>query len=81
MTTTEPAHLGERLDAADGAGHKGAHSEVTRYDASRLLTGTYLLLGDILTLKEGAAQAQVEATGETEGPAARVDPGGSMEEG
>jgi hypothetical protein len=52
VTTTELAHLGERLDAADGAGHKGAHSDVTRYDASRFLTGTYLLLGDILNLKK-----------------------------
>lgn len=43
-------YLGRRLDAADGAGHKGAHAEVDRFNASRFLTGTYLVLGDILRL-------------------------------
>lgn len=50
VTSTELGHLGQRLDAADNAGHKGAHAEVTQYDASRFITGTYLLLGDILSL-------------------------------
>lgn len=45
-------YLGRRLDAADGAGHKGAHAEVDRYNASRFLTGTYLILGDILRLHQ-----------------------------
>jgi hypothetical protein len=43
-------YLGRRLDAVDDAGHKGAHSDVTRFDASRFVTGTYLVLGDILRL-------------------------------
>jgi hypothetical protein len=40
--------LGRRLDAAAGAGHKGAHADVSRFEASRYVTGTYLLLGDVL---------------------------------
>jgi hypothetical protein len=48
-------HLGTRLDAVLEAGHKGAHAEVSRYDASRFVTGTYLLLGDILQLADHAA--------------------------
>ena len=44
-------YLGRRLDAVLDAGHKGAHAEVSRYDASRFVTGTYLLLGDILRLQ------------------------------
>ncbi|WKX19705.1 hypothetical protein [Streptomyces sp. HUAS CX7] len=43
-------YLGRRLDAFADAGNKGAHAEVTRYEASRYITGTYLLLGDILGL-------------------------------
>jgi hypothetical protein len=43
-------YLGRRLDAVDDAGHKGAHATVTRFDAARYLTGSYLLLGDILRL-------------------------------
>src|SRR6266516_3565411 len=46
MISADLAYLGRRLDAALGAGHKGAHAEVTRFDASRFVTGTYLLLGD-----------------------------------
>ncbi len=50
VTTAELAHFGERIDAASDAGNKGAHAEVTRYEAARYITGTYLLLGDILSL-------------------------------
>ncbi len=50
MITADLEYLGNRLDASDQAGHKGAHSEVGRYDASRFITGTYLLLGDVLRL-------------------------------
>jgi hypothetical protein len=46
--------LGKRIDAVAGAGHKGAHAEVTKYEASRFLTGTYLLVGDILVLADAA---------------------------
>jgi hypothetical protein len=50
MTVADLEYLANRLDAAVGAGHKGAHSGVSRYDASRFITGTYLLLGDLLHL-------------------------------
>lgn len=42
--------FGKRIDALDNAGHKGAHSDVSQYDASRFVTGVYLLIGDILRL-------------------------------
>jgi hypothetical protein len=47
--------VGSRHKAGDvpcllDAGHKGAHAEVSRFDASRFVTGTYLLLGDILRI-------------------------------
>ena len=48
-------YLGRRLDAADAGGHKGAHDQVTRVQASRYITGTYLLLGDILRQRTGQA--------------------------
>ncbi|WP_445154137.1 AbiTii domain-containing protein [Arthrobacter sp. Hor0625] len=47
--------LGNRLDAFADAGHKGAHAEVSRYEASRYITGTYLLIGDILRLNDPMA--------------------------
>ena len=50
IVTADLEDLGKRLDAVDHAGHKGAHGAVDRYDASRFITGTYLLLGDILRL-------------------------------
>ncbi len=51
LITSDLEYLGRRLDAANDAGHKGAHAEVERFDASRFVTGTYLLLGDILRLR------------------------------
>ena len=48
-------HLGARLEASASGGHKGAHAEVSRFDASRFITGTYLLLGDILRLRRADA--------------------------
>ena len=45
-------YLGRRLDAVDDAGHKGAHAEVSQLEAARYVAGTYLLLGDILELKD-----------------------------
>lgn len=50
LAKAELEFLGRRLDAADAAGQKGAHSEVTRQDASRFITATYLILGDILRM-------------------------------
>jgi hypothetical protein len=51
MTTAELEFLGRRLDAADAAGQKGAHERVERTEASRFITTTYLLLGDILRMR------------------------------
>ncbi|MFD3731464.1 hypothetical protein [Streptomyces sp. NPDC058632] len=45
-------YLGRRLDAFADAGNKGAHADVTKYEASRYITGTYLFLGDVLKLQE-----------------------------
>lgn len=47
-------YLGRRLDASATAGHKGAHTEVSQYDAARYVTGTYLTVGDILALRPQA---------------------------
>lgn len=51
LISADLEYLGRRLDAADDAGHKGAHAAVDRLEASRFLTGTYLVLGDILRLR------------------------------
>jgi hypothetical protein len=48
MVGADLEYLGRRLDAANDAGHKGAHASVDRIDASRFIVGTYLVLGDIL---------------------------------
>jgi hypothetical protein len=59
MLVADLEFLGARLDAADGAGQKGAHETVvTREEASRYITGTYLLLGDILRWRDQAASDQ-----------------------
>jgi hypothetical protein len=50
VVTADLEHLGTRLDAVADAGHKGAHIDVSQFDAARYLIGTYLLLGDILRL-------------------------------
>lgn len=51
MVEADLQDLERRLRAAANAGHKGAHADVTRYDASRFVTGTYLVLADILRLQ------------------------------
>jgi hypothetical protein len=48
MTVAELEFLRTRFEAVDNAGQKGAHATVTRLDASRFITGTYLVLGDVL---------------------------------
>jgi hypothetical protein len=74
VISSDLRHLGERLDAIDEAGHKGAHDRVSQLDASRFIVGTYLLLGDILALRG-------EVRGEA-GPAPVVpDPGASYPKG
>jgi AbiTii-like protein len=65
MIQTDLEYLGRRLDAALGAGTKGAHAEVDRFAAARFVTGTYLLPGDILRLRggdEAAGRVQGEPT-------------------
>lgn len=53
LVAADLEYLGRRLDAADKGGHKGAHADVNRWEASRIITGTYLLLGDVLRLADG----------------------------
>ncbi|MER6405033.1 hypothetical protein ABT269_16170 [Streptomyces viridosporus] len=53
-------YLGRRLDAFADAGNKGAHADVTRYEASRYITGTYLFLGDILMLHDVRESAETD---------------------
>lgn len=52
LVKSDLEHLGERLDAVTGSGNKGAHARVSKTDASRYIVGTYLLLGDILSLSK-----------------------------
>ncbi len=51
MIASDLEYLGKRLDAADGAGQKGAHASVGRLEASRFIAGTYLALGDVLRIQ------------------------------
>jgi hypothetical protein len=53
MIIADLEYLGHRIDAADAGGQKGAHDQVTQVQASRYIAGTYLLLGDILRMREG----------------------------
>jgi hypothetical protein len=71
VITSDLQDLGKRLDAFDDAGHKGAHAEVTQYEASRFITGTYLLVGDLLFLADRVEE--VEATTGIEGAAEKFD--------
>lgn len=60
VVTTDLALMGERIDAFTDGGHKGAHADVDQLEAARILTGTYLLLADLLALgaqDEGDIQA------------------------
>jgi AbiTii len=69
MVTADLEYLGKRLDAADGAGQKGAHANVTRLEASRFITGTYLVLGDVLGIASDGHSADSESKGpEVAGP-------------
>lgn len=56
LIQAELEFLGRRLDAADGAGQKGAHDHVGKAEASRYITATYLLIGDVLDLREEATE-------------------------
>ncbi len=63
LITTDIEFLGRRLEAVDSGGHKGAHATVSRFDAARFITGTYLLLGDILNLAEAPPNSNSVASG------------------
>jgi AbiTii-like protein len=76
MVTSDLEYLGKRLDAADGAGQKGAHASVTRIEASRFITGTYLVLGDVLGLASGRETAEGGASQGEEH--AQADVGGDV---
>ncbi|MGA7705314.1 MAG: hypothetical protein WB998_10515 [Solirubrobacteraceae bacterium] len=72
MVVADLEYLGRRLDAADGAGQKGAHvgdKPVTRVEASRFVTGTYLVLGDILELSDGESREAEAGVVASAGPA------------
>lgn len=56
-------YLDRRLHAAVKAGHKGAHDEVDRSEAARYVTGTYLILGDILRLRSQASGPDQSSAG------------------
>ena len=58
LIVSDLEYLGRRLGAVLDAGHKGAHADVNRLDASRYVTGTYLLLGDILRLRPAEVALQ-----------------------
>ncbi|VVJ25212.1 Uncharacterised protein [Amycolatopsis camponoti] len=66
VVTADLQDFGKRIDAFDDAGHKGAHAEVSKYEASRFITGAYLLIGDILRLwaevKSASADVQTKTT-------------------
>lgn len=44
--------IGDRLDALVDAGNKGTHNEVGKNEAERYIIYTYLVVGDLLALKE-----------------------------
>lgn len=62
IITSDLHDLGTRLDALNDSGHKGAHTvgEVTQQDASRFVVGTYILLGDILELRDNSEKQATE---------------------
>ncbi len=45
-------YMGDRLDALFGAAQKGSHSTVTKEEADRCVVYTYLIVGDILSLRD-----------------------------
>jgi hypothetical protein len=60
LINAELEFLGRRLDATVAAGNKGTHDHVSKTDASRFITATYLLLGDILALSDESNLRAVE---------------------
>ena len=58
-------YIGNRLDALFGAVQKGSHSTVTKEEADRCVVYTYLLVGDILSLRQFSGSAQIEVANES----------------
>lgn len=52
--------LGKRLDAVNTGGNKGAHTKVTKFEAARFIVGTYMVIGDILSLHSNLPDPQAE---------------------
>ena len=60
------SYMGDRLDALFNAAQKGSHSTVTKEEADRCVVYTYLLVGDILSLRsEMASSNSDEAASES----------------
>ena len=53
-------YIGNRLDALFGAVQKGSHSTVTKEEADRCVVYTYLLVGDILSLRQISGRVQYD---------------------
>lgn len=68
--------MGERLDALVGAGNKGTHYDVGKDEAERYIIYTYLVVGDLLALKQGSW----EQTASREALSDKCPPSGSLEE-
>ena len=63
-------YIGDRLDAIFKAAQKGSHSTVTQEEADRCVVYTYLIVGDILSLRASAPlPATIDATCDNSKPA------------
>jgi len=51
--------LGDRLDAIFRAAQKGSHSSVSREEANRYVVYTYMVVGDILSLKSELQEGKI----------------------
>lgn len=61
VVTSDLQDFGKRIDAFADAGNKGAHTDLTQYEASRFITGAYLLIGDVLQIRYEAEQTEPES--------------------
>jgi len=68
--------IGDRLHALVDAGNKGTHNEVEKDEAERYIIYTYLVVGDLLALKQDSS----EPTAPKEAPPSECTPSGSLEE-
>ena len=56
-------YMGDRLDALFSASQKGSHGTVTREEADRCVVYTYLLVGDVLSLRSPLSEASAPPLG------------------